>query len=44
MTDKRLGFIKAVGEAATVLTPEQRELLTSPQDKDETADSASHSH
>ena len=44
ITDKRLGFIKAVGEAATVLTPEQRELLTSPQDKDETADSASHSH
>ena len=44
ITDKRLGFIKAVGEAATVLTPEQRELLTSPQDKDETAYSASHSH
>ena len=44
MTDKRLGFIKAVGEAATVLTPEQRELLTSPPDRDETTDSTSHSH
>ena len=45
-TDKRLSFIKAVGEAASVLSTEQRELLASPKDADgdEEVDSDAHSH
>ena len=45
-TDRRLSFIKAVGEAASVLSTQQRELLASPKDADgdEEVDSDAHSH